>query len=441
MDLTAAENAHFQHVFRYPTDSQIQLLSPELFPRFIFYLYQRDGLYVPIFVDGPGDGGVDLELRARTGESPSLQGVVQCKRYSRRKVRPRELADFFDAARRSGADRRYYFTTKGYTPAARRDARQNGVILFDPPAIRDWIHDIQRRESRSTHDIADLPHRDQVPIPIICVANHKGGVSKTTLTGNLAAALATPEQGVLVIDMDPQGHLSRWLTNQTPHFAADLSVHAVLSKQYPIHGLVRKTLEPGVWLLPSSRELVDLPASYDAFKLERQLTHALATLPLADPPISHILIDTPPSLNILTRAAVIAANCLLVPLQLDSLSYDGLIDFLTFLESVEAAHDRKQPVYLLGGVATLVEARLAMSQKFVREIPNAALKHPRMERASLTPETFWVASVRRRADFPRAIDERRSVFRLGRSSDAAKDVALLAKEVSRRVPHNVRRSS
>ena len=433
--------SHFQHVFRYPTDAQILLLSPDQFPRFIYYLYERDKLYVPIYVDGPGDGGVDLELRAQNGASPSLQGVVQCKRYLRRKVRPKDLVDFIAAARRSEADRRYYFTTRGYTPAARRDARQNNIIPFDAPAIRDWIHDIERREKGAVHAVADLPHRDQVPIPIICVANHKGGVSKTTITGNLASALATAEQGVLVIDMDPQGHLSRWLTDQTSHFAADLSVHAVLSKQYPIHGLVRKTLEPGVWLLPSSRELVDLPAGYDAYTMERQLTHALAALPLADPPIGYILIDTPPSLNVLTRAAVIAANCLLVPLQLDSLSYDGLTDFLTFLESVEAAHDRKQPVHLLGGVATLVEARLSMSQKFAQEIPQVALNHSRMERASLTLGTFWMTSVRRRADFPRAIVERKSVLRLGRSSDAAKDIAQLAKEVSRRVPHTVRRSS
>jgi len=441
VELTSQERAHFQHVFHYPTDAQIQLLTPDQFPRFIYYLYERDGLYTPIYVDGPGDGGVDLELRARTGESPSLQGVVQCKRYLRRKVRPRDLVDFIEAARKSEVDRRYYFTTRGYTPAARRDARLNSIIPFDAPAIRDWIHDIERREKRGTQTVADLPHRDQVPIPIICVANHKGGVSKTTITGNLAAALATPEQGVLVIDMDPQGHLSRWLTDQTDHFAADVSVHAILSKHYPIHGLVRKTLEPGVWLLPSSRELVDLPAGYDPYMLERQLTHALAALPLADPPIGYILIDTPPSLNILTRAAVIAANCLLVPLQLDSLSYDGLIDFLTFLAGVEAAHDRKQPVHLLGGVATLVEARLALSQKFVGDIPNVALKHSRMENASLKPETFWVAGIRRRADFPKAIQERMSVLRRGRSSDAAKDIMQLAKEVSRRVPNTVRRSN
>lgn|GEM_PF-3174515 len=199
MELTSEERAHFQHVFHYPTDAQIQALTPDQFPRFIYYLYERDGLYTPIYVDGPGDGGVDLELRAQNGASPALQGVVQCKRYLRRKVRPRDLVDFIEAARKSEVDRRYYFTTRGYTPAARRDARLNSIIPFDAPAIRDWIHDIERREKRSTQTIADLPHRDQVPIPIICVANHKGGVSKTTITGNLAAALASSEQGVLVI--------------------------------------------------------------------------------------------------------------------------------------------------------------------------------------------------------------------------------------------------
>ncbi len=441
MELAQEERALFQRVFESPSDAYIQYLSPTEFPRFIYYLYERDGLYQPIYVDGPSDGGVDRELRSRNGANPDLQGVVQCKRYLKRKVKPADIAEFLDAARKSGANRRYFFTTKSFTNAARRDARHHGILLFDPAGIRDWIHDIRRRENPAS--TVNLPHRDQIPVPVICVSNNKGGVGKTTIVGNLAAALATDNRGVLVIDMDPQGHLSRWLTNQQEHFAADLSVHAVLTKGFPIHPLVRRTLEPGVWLLPSSRELEDLPDAHDAYTLEERLTHALAALPLADPPIQYILIDTPPSLGFLTRSATIASNSLLVPLQLDNLSYEGLTDFLTFVEHVEAQHDRRQPIHVLGGVATVVDLRLNLSQKFKREIPQVASAHSRLRKSTLTAERFWCGELRRRVDYPRAIDERKSVavVRLGRSSDAAQDVLQLAREVNRRVPIPSRQSS
>ena len=438
MDLTGEEQERYRSVFDSPSDAYIQYLNPTEFAHFIYYLYERDHIYRPVYVDGPGDGGVDLELRSSDGAHPELMGVVQCKRHLNKKVKPTDIILFVNAAKRSGADRRFFFTTQGYTNPARKEAREGNVIVFDPPAIRAWINDIRRRESDAVH-VPDLPHPDQLPIPIICVANNKGGVAKTTVTGSLAAALVNDQRGVLVIDTDPQQHLSKWLMNQHLDFDPALSLHAVLSKSNPIHPLVRKTLEPGIWLLPASRQLEELPATAmngaGEFELERRLARALAALPLLDPPIGYVLIDTPPALTFLTRSAVLAANHLLMPLQLDNLSYEGLTSFLDFVERVETQNG-KHPLRVLGGVATFVEQGLNLSKKFYREIPLAAVQHRRLTSAGLRANRFWCGQLRRRVDYPRAFDEHKTVLRLNGASDAKRDVRQLAKEVTQRV--NVR---
>lgn len=435
MELTDEERERYRRVFDSPSDAYIQFLDPTEFAHFIYYLFERDRIYQPVYVDGPGDGGVDLELRSLDGAHPVLMGVVQCKRYLNKKVRPPDIILFAEAAKRSGAERRFFFTTRGYANSARREAREGNIILFDPPAIRAWIQDIRRREAGALH-VPDLPHPDQLPIPIICVANNKGGVAKTTVTGNLAAALVNDKQGVLVIDTDPQQHLSKWLMNQHPDFDPALSLHAVLSRGNPIHPLVRKTLEPGIWLLPASRQLEELPATalngVGEIELERRLARALAALPLLDPPIGYVLIDTPPALTFLTRSAVLAANHLLMPLQLDYLSYEGLTSFLDFVDRVETQNG-KHPLRVLGGVATFVEQGLNLSRKFVKDIPQVAVSHQRLSRVGMRADRFWSGQLRRRVDYPKAFDEHRTVLRLPGASDAKRDMRQLAKEVTQRV--------
>jgi AAA domain/Restriction endonuclease len=311
-------------VFDAPSVAYIETLAPDEFAKFIYYLYKRDGLYRPVYVDGKGDGGVDIELRSLDGALPLLQGVVQCKRYPDHKVSGDEMTVFAVAARRAQVRRRFYFTLQGFAPAAFREARQAEIVTFDTLGIRNWILDIQRRERNVARLTPDLPHPDQFPVPILCVSNDKGGVGKTTITGNVAAALATDERGVLVIDADPAGYLSFWLTDEE-QIEPDVSLHAVLTKQYPIHALIRKTLVPNLWLLPSSRALGVLPGGLETFPLERQLAYALAELPLFDPPIGYILIDTPPGPSFLTRVALVAAHYLVMPLQLCERVYFDLL--------------------------------------------------------------------------------------------------------------------
>lgn len=431
MLFSAEEEALFEFAFKSPTDNTLRRLTPGEYARFIVYLFLQDGLYHPVFVDGPGDGGVDIELHIRDGLNSKLCGLVQCKRFLADDVDANAVARLIVAANNAGAERRYFFTTSGYKPAARRDARNNNVNLFDNADVRFWIQDIQRRRDLP-HDDTTLPDRHQMSIPVICVTNNKGGVGKTTLTGNLASALATDHHGVLVIDGDPQGHLTFWLTNQR-RVPAQLSLHAVLTQDVPIQFFIQRTLERGVWIVPSSRELNDLPNGFNVWNLERRLAHALAHLHLADPPIRYVLIDTPPALNALTRAALLAATDLLIPLELDVFSLEGLDELLVFIDQSESKH-QKQPVHILGGVATKVDMRFTWGLR-LWEPPKVQLAdRPRLSQSGLTDEQFWCAKIRARGDFKKAQGEHQSILTYNRSSDAAKDIQHLAEEVTKRVP-------
>lgn len=139
----------------------------------------------------------------------------------------------------------------------------------------------------------------------------------------------------------------------------------------PIRPLVRKTLLKGVWILPSARELNDLPGGYNAYTLERRLAQALVEMPLSDPPIRYILIDTPPALSSLTKAAFLASTSLLIPLQYDAFSLEGLNELVWFMESLEAQH-LKQPVKVLGGVATVVDQRFRWGIRLGAQFPKKA---------------------------------------------------------------------
>jgi cellulose biosynthesis protein BcsQ len=121
-----------------------------------------------------------------------------------------------------------------------------------------------------------------------------------------------------------------------------------------------------------------------------------------------------------------------MPLQLDTLSYTGLKGVLKFVSDVEAVH-KHFPIRILGGVATMADARVKLAKHFEREIPLEAYRQPRMQTAGIPAGKFWLGTLRDRAEFPKAVFNHQTVFQLDGGSDASKGTRQIAEEIARRV--------
>ena len=166
---------------------------------------------------------------------------------------------------------------------------------------------------------------------ILAIANQKGGVGKTTTAINLATALAACDKRVLVLDTDPQGNATTGLG--VPREAVGLTSYDVLVDGAPIASAILATQVPQLWILPGSVDLAGAELELaSALAREFRLRNALATIAAN---YDYILIDCPPSLNLLTVNALTAATGVLVPLQCEYYALEGLSQLLKTVELVK----------------------------------------------------------------------------------------------------------
>ena len=199
---------------------------------------------------------------------------------------------------------------------------------------------------------------------ILAVANQKGGVGKTTTVINLGTALAAVGERVLLIDSDPQGNASTSLG--VPAQARSKTLYDVLMEGCPLSDVAVPTVVPGLDLAPAEADLSGVEVELGAVAGRAvRLKTALAVL-RAERRYSYVLIDCPPSLNILTLNALTAANGLLAPLQCEFFALEGLTQLM---RTVDRVRDSLNPALQIQGIVlTMFDRRNSLSAQVERDV-------------------------------------------------------------------------
>ena len=167
---------------------------------------------------------------------------------------------------------------------------------------------------------------------ILAIANQKGGVGKTTTSINLAASLATSKKSVLLVDMDPQGNAT--MGSGVDKYEVEFSAYDVLIEGKPASECIQTLDAVGIDILPANGDVtaaeVELIAQENR---ESRLRDALAPL---QEKYDFILLDCPPSLNMLTLNALVAANGVLIPMQCEYYALEGLAALTETIETVRS---------------------------------------------------------------------------------------------------------
>lgn len=212
-----------------------------------------------------------------------------------------------------------------------------------------------------------MPIHNNLTPRVIALANQKGGVGKTTTAINLATALAAIGEEVLLIDLDPQGNASTGLGIGRDE--RDPSTYELMEGSHTLKSVAQHTAVPRLSIAPATMDLLGVEQVFSsrndrAFLLKKSIAGHLGREPL----FSYVLVDCPPSLNLLTLNALAAADSVLVPLQTEFFALEGLSQLIQTIEQVRGSLN--SDLSIQGIVLTMADTRNNLTgqvEKDVRE--------------------------------------------------------------------------
>jgi chromosome partitioning protein len=231
-------------------------------------------------------------------------------------------------------------------------------------------------ESPASNQPADTPvvafgkpavKSDSARPRVLGIANQKGGVGKTTTAINLGTALAAIGEHVLIVDLDPQGNASTGLGIERK--SRRTSTYDVLTGAAPMRDAVLQTSVPQLYIAPSTLDLSGLELEIGqqrdrAFRLRNALRQLNSGARPFD--FTYVLVDCPPSLNLLTVNAMAAADSILVPLQCEFFALEGLSQLLKTVEQVKTTLNPTLSIH--GIVLTMYDSRNNLSNQVVADV-------------------------------------------------------------------------
>ena len=201
---------------------------------------------------------------------------------------------------------------------------------------------------------------------IISIINQKGGVGKTTTVINLAAGLSMKGKKILVIDLDPQGNATTGLGMSNTE-NSNQTIYSVLNRSKNISEVIQRTNFENLDLISSNVDLSGLEVetatdSRKAFILRDQIMPYLND---SGASYDHILIDCPPSLNLLTIMSLVASNSLVVPLQTEFFALEGVTQLMKTIDRIK--NNLNPDLYIRGILLTMYDKRNKLSSEVEKE--------------------------------------------------------------------------
>ena len=225
----------------------------------------------------------------------------------------------------------------------------------------------QSKDQDHSVAVTDTPNAGRTaenmkPPRIIAIANQKGGVGKTTTAINLGTGLAAIGRRVLVADLDPQGNASTGLgidrTNR------HVSSYDVLMGEATVTQAQVATAVPGLSVIPSTVDLTG--AELELINLPRRAYRLREALAATDQELDYVLIDSPPSLNLLTVNALVAAKSVVVPLQCEFFALEGLSMLIKTIERIRNSFNPE--LEILGVVLTMYDKRNNLCDQVAQDV-------------------------------------------------------------------------